>query len=337
MNKSKNGFTLVELLVVIAIIGILIGMLLPAVQSVREAARRVQCQNNLKQIGLATLNYESAHSRFPPGSISRSEETFVLHSAPTPTSEAIGSQISALVFILPFMEQNNLNGFVNADRDINQGSSPRWNTLSGGAADPQSWEASQFKVPSFECPSTGDYERIVALRLGFSNYRVEAFNDVVQPSNYAANYGWSGRNTTEGQTIVDPALGTVESLRGPMSDRSKETFATLSDGSSNIVMFGEMREFEFGGNDAKWLPSWIGTSWFYSRRGFNSTTSNSSKTYNPQSFSSNHPGGANFVLGDGSTHFGSEDGLGSVFGTNNLIWLSLTGIADGTPVSASDF
>jgi prepilin-type N-terminal cleavage/methylation domain-containing protein len=91
----RRAFTLVELLVVIAIIGILVGLLLPAVQAAREAARRMQCSNNLKQMGLATLNYESAHRKLPPGDLSIN-----YGSGDVP-------QASTHAFILPFLEAGN--------------------------------------------------------------------------------------------------------------------------------------------------------------------------------------------------------------------------------------
>ena len=99
-RKSDNGFTLVELLVVIAIIGILIAMLLPAVQSVREAARRTHCLNNLKQIGLATLTFHDAHDAFPPGRVAESNQVIPVL--------AVRGPESWFVRILPFMEQQSI-------------------------------------------------------------------------------------------------------------------------------------------------------------------------------------------------------------------------------------
>ena len=127
-SRNKSGFTLVELLVVIAIIGILIGMLLPAVQQVREAARRIQCGNNLRQVALAALNFESANSEFPPGVEQESiQGSFQGH--------------SAFYFMLPFMEQQNV--FTTMDKDI---------PLNNVAATTDELRASAV-IPALLCPS----------------------------------------------------------------------------------------------------------------------------------------------------------------------------------------
>ena len=117
-RDKRPGFTLVELLVVIAIIGILVGLLLPAVQSAREAARRMQCSNNLKQFALATHNYESAYKRLPTGRNSRS--------------------ISTHASLLPFMEQTALSNLVD------------WNVAWNHA---NNTRARATEVPNFNCPS----------------------------------------------------------------------------------------------------------------------------------------------------------------------------------------
>ena len=105
-RSRRNGFTLVELLVVIAIIGILIGMLLPAVQAVREAARRANCLNNMRQLGLSLHNYESAHMAFPPSRLEPNDQA--IPSDSTNSSGAESAFQSWTTLILPFIEQSNL-------------------------------------------------------------------------------------------------------------------------------------------------------------------------------------------------------------------------------------
>ena len=157
-QRTRDGFTLVELLVVIAIIGILIGMLLPAVQAVREAARRTACKNQLKQMGLGCLNYESAFSRLPPG-----QENTV-----TVGQDGGSNGWGWRTVIMPFMEQGNLESQFNTDLNM---------------IDPVNIGLLRTVVPTFLCPSDPELndELIVetqALQYSRSNYvgNAGAFN-----------------------------------------------------------------------------------------------------------------------------------------------------------------
>ncbi len=150
MKRSRSGFTLVELLVVIAIIGILVGLLLPAVQAAREAARRMQCSNNLKQLGLATLNYESTYKVLPAMGYEGDSGQPGIGRGNWPYSFAME--------ILPFIEQTNLaNAHSARARPSGRGLPSPWANLSGHFADDEerAWAAQfwQVTVPSFICPS----------------------------------------------------------------------------------------------------------------------------------------------------------------------------------------
>src|SRR5262245_23647382 len=147
----RRAFTLIELLVVIAIIAVLIGLLLPAVQKVREAAARIQCKNNLKQIALAAHNYESALGKLPPGLLGD-------RGAYYPMSLRQGPYVGVLAFLLPYLEQDNVYRLLNVNWDFDFGypnpgqvNQPWW-------TDANNVLAAQARIKTFVCPADDPYE-----------------------------------------------------------------------------------------------------------------------------------------------------------------------------------
>ena len=166
----KRGFTLVELLVVIAIIGILVGLLLPAVQAAREAARRMQCSNNLKQIGLALHNYHSAYKMFPLHFVDQSERGTI-------NETRVTGRTSCLVRILPFIEQT--AAFNNFDLRFGFENAPIPETH-------PNWPIARVDFSFYLCPSDANAGINPSLNSGNVNYVV--------------NFGWPIESTGPGIT-----------------------------------------------------------------------------------------------------------------------------------------
>jgi prepilin-type N-terminal cleavage/methylation domain-containing protein/prepilin-type processing-associated H-X9-DG protein len=175
VRARRPAFTLIELLVVIAIIAVLIGLLLPAIQKVREAANRVKCQNNMKQMGLACLNYESSYSKFPNagegsnGAVNGTQFANDLVSTSPATRPPAGTAMHSLfTYLLPYIEQDNIYQLIDLDRYYNEPSPTKPNHIA----------AFQNVIPTYICPSY-PFESKDSLGYGYVDYGATVYTDIV--------------------------------------------------------------------------------------------------------------------------------------------------------------
>jgi prepilin-type N-terminal cleavage/methylation domain-containing protein/prepilin-type processing-associated H-X9-DG protein len=284
----RRAFTLIELLVVIAIIAILIGLLVPAVQKVREAAARAQCQNNLKQIGLALHNYHDSKKTLPPGGIS-------LIKTPAPPSSEAG--LSWQVLVLPYIEQGNL--YVKFDPTL-------------GYRSTINWPLGMTQVPTYFCPSAQYTQSgTTAEESGTSTNGGGPVSLPAEPStvHYIGNAGPKYSATDPNVDLPGSANGGLAKT-GVLYRDSKVRLTDITDGTSNTFMVGELsfnanqlgfRIYIRGCNSDSGNPACAGSrNLTYP---VNSNPYNGSNGFNDGSFGSNHTGGANFLLGDGSVRF----------------------------------
>ncbi len=321
----SRGFTLIELLVVIAIIAILIALLLPAVQQAREAARRTQCKNNLKQIGLAMHNYHDIYNTFPPGYITRFPNVVV---SGEPGLYSWGA------FILPQVEQANLF------TTLNVGNVPLERTLATAAG----LTALQTPQPNFRCPSDigpalNNFKSTLAGAPNWYNRNATSTgtNEIpIATSNYVmvAGTGFSTSPPASPGTTTTPPLGVGFS-------NSKINFRDITDGTSNTLLVGE-RAWKYGSvmggaatavgfsasvdfqNSVAAVKGGMLGALGIAYNGINWTATNAD--HQPRGFSSVHVGGAQFVMCDGSVRFISEniDYTATNPDTNLSLWVTST-------------
>ncbi len=368
LSRRNQAFTLVELLVVIAIIGILVGLLLPAVQAAREAARRMQCSNNLKQLGLAVHNFESAYKKLPASIM-----------APTWNGAYDDNKynyVGHLIVLLPYLEQNNVYQPYAANLDLNPATyfgpasaegttlsppNPRrrawWHDTAGSTVVrggpvtfPDIHAVSTAKIPAFLCPSdTADIVFIpggagfmYAFQVfgsgspGISAYGMnDQLGRPVARDTQATNYlGVMGRFPVNSATygLTGATATAIDAYAGVFRFNFQNKFGTITDGTSNSLLFGEVTGAWTDGTK----PTGRQWSWSWSSSGMITHWNTKSMGGVPYvnatkawfRYSSMHTGLNQWTLSDGSVK-------GISLSTDADIMLRLTGIADGEVFDAS--
>ncbi len=301
MSKQRRGFTLIELLVVIAIIAVLIALLLPAVQQAREAARRTQCRNNLKQIGLALHNYAETFQYFCPGGVSLS--------GPPTANWCVGSpsykgRAPWTVMILPYIDQTTVYNRFNFSEDFTVLADAA--VYQGSATNNAAYK---IPMPVYWCPSDPNA------------------NSTTNIGNYRGVQGGG-----DGLHDCNPATGIKFYTNGTLYINSKIAFRDLTDGASNVLLAGEsfynttLADTTIAQRAQGWasaastrtdgaLPPTLASAW----KGINSFPYNPASTsylyYMADYFSSRHVGGAQFLMADGSVHFLSQNMNSTTFQT----------------------
>jgi prepilin-type N-terminal cleavage/methylation domain-containing protein/prepilin-type processing-associated H-X9-DG protein len=293
-SRQQAGFTLIELLVVIAIIGVLVSLLLPAVQKVREAANRSQCQNNLKQLGLALQNYHDANRCFPPGAL-------------TITGTLNGNIAhSWITNILPYIEQDNLHKRYDFS----------WHWANRSASDTSPNETSGVigtRIPILRCPSA-------AAKRGESSRSMTDYSGT--NIHYDAHVGLLPGYRDLHQYDNGGVLLQI-SVHASGGDSTGNRVSDILDGSSNTIMVAEdagrnqvwvMGELDRSNSvhGGSWSGPWANPGNEIQIKGYNPATRTRGdellppcaiNCLNGDEIYAFHPGGANVVLADGSVHF----------------------------------